>query len=313
MLKKQNGITLIALIITIIVMLILVGVTINVALNGGLFTKAEEAKKGTEIASEKEQLLNAILGTLDNNGKIHLDQIILPEGFEEVSEDDSKIIYQGPSTNQYKVDKGNGEIEEVPENEKVTPTPPNEENDILGLYGNKATYAKEFLEDGKIIVYGENVAILDGEYEITGSNMVTTTMRTLDGGTETQNVTYEVIRDEETNEIINKILFEEMEIDGELVDIYMTNKGVAGINNSIYNNREFVSQENLYMYFHEGCYDFSDRYLTGHDYFVYGGYIWIDYGGVFYVKVFKINDDSTLTEVVDTCGKSGFDIFTEVK
>ena len=37
MLKKQNGITLIALIITVIVMLILVGVTVNVALNGGLF------------------------------------------------------------------------------------------------------------------------------------------------------------------------------------------------------------------------------------------------------------------------------------
>ena len=43
--KRNKGITLIALIITIIVMLILVGVTINVAMSGGLFTTAKEAKE----------------------------------------------------------------------------------------------------------------------------------------------------------------------------------------------------------------------------------------------------------------------------
>ena len=40
--KKEKGITLIALIITIIVMLILVAVTISVALNGGLFNNAKD-------------------------------------------------------------------------------------------------------------------------------------------------------------------------------------------------------------------------------------------------------------------------------
>ena len=53
---NQKGITLIALIITIIVMLILVGVTINVALNGGLFQKAEDAKTLTQLAADKEEL-----------------------------------------------------------------------------------------------------------------------------------------------------------------------------------------------------------------------------------------------------------------
>ena len=43
--KKQKGITLIALIITIIVMLILVGVTVTTAINGGLFKKAKEGKQ----------------------------------------------------------------------------------------------------------------------------------------------------------------------------------------------------------------------------------------------------------------------------
>ena len=41
--RKNDGITLIALVITIIVMLILVGVTVSVAMQGGLFGKAREA------------------------------------------------------------------------------------------------------------------------------------------------------------------------------------------------------------------------------------------------------------------------------
>ena len=47
MMKGQKGITLVALIITIIVMLILVGVSITVAMNGGLFDKATTAREGT--------------------------------------------------------------------------------------------------------------------------------------------------------------------------------------------------------------------------------------------------------------------------
>ena len=45
--KNNNGITLIALIITIIVMLILVAVTVNVAIQGGLIEKAQIAKTKT--------------------------------------------------------------------------------------------------------------------------------------------------------------------------------------------------------------------------------------------------------------------------
>ena len=52
---RVKGITLIALIITIIVMLILVGVTLSVALNGGLISKAQEAKTKTEEAQIAER------------------------------------------------------------------------------------------------------------------------------------------------------------------------------------------------------------------------------------------------------------------
>ena len=53
--KGNKGITLIALIITIIIMLILAGVTINIAVNGGLFTQAQKAADLTNGAAQNEQ------------------------------------------------------------------------------------------------------------------------------------------------------------------------------------------------------------------------------------------------------------------
>ena len=54
--KKDSGITLIALIITIIVMLILVMVTINLAVKGDLFTYSKKAALDTNRAKTLEQL-----------------------------------------------------------------------------------------------------------------------------------------------------------------------------------------------------------------------------------------------------------------
>ena len=55
-LKNPNGITLIALVITIIVLLILAGVTINLAVNNqGIFNKAKTATRAFKNASENEQ------------------------------------------------------------------------------------------------------------------------------------------------------------------------------------------------------------------------------------------------------------------
>lgn len=59
MMKGQKGITLVALIITIIVMLILVGVSISVALNGGLFTKANTAVEKTRESQIEEAIVLA--------------------------------------------------------------------------------------------------------------------------------------------------------------------------------------------------------------------------------------------------------------
>ena len=68
--KKNKGITLIALVVTIIVLLILAGVTI-VALSGdnGILTRAQEAKEKTEEAAKREEAELADLNSyIDNNG-----------------------------------------------------------------------------------------------------------------------------------------------------------------------------------------------------------------------------------------------------
>ena len=52
--KSSNGITLIALVITIIVLIILAGVRINLVLgNNGIITRAREAKNNYQKAAEE--------------------------------------------------------------------------------------------------------------------------------------------------------------------------------------------------------------------------------------------------------------------
>ncbi len=91
--KKENkGITLIALIITIIVMLILLGIIVSIALNGGLFKTAKEATEGTKIERNKELQLSSgrieIDGTWYNSIKDYMNNkpaLELPEGWTETT------------------------------------------------------------------------------------------------------------------------------------------------------------------------------------------------------------------------------------
>ena len=52
--SKQKGITLVALVITIIILLILAGITINLLTEGGLFEKTKLAKENSKNAQLKE-------------------------------------------------------------------------------------------------------------------------------------------------------------------------------------------------------------------------------------------------------------------
>ena len=79
--RNQKGITLIALIITIIVMLILVAVTVSVALTGGIFNNAREAKTGTQRQAEKEELIAKMVGAYTSAGNFATSNVgELPSG-----------------------------------------------------------------------------------------------------------------------------------------------------------------------------------------------------------------------------------------
>ena len=58
----NKGITLVGLIVTIVIMLILAGVTISLAINGGLFERGAEATRLTDISYAEDNLRANLLG-----------------------------------------------------------------------------------------------------------------------------------------------------------------------------------------------------------------------------------------------------------
>ena len=92
--KEQNtnkGITLIALVITIIVMLILVGVTISMAVNGGLFDYAGKAAGDTNNALKAEQQLADGGIKVGDEWYDSIDDYLEGKGW--------KTVYEGEATN----------------------------------------------------------------------------------------------------------------------------------------------------------------------------------------------------------------------
>ncbi len=85
--KNKNGITLIALVITIIVMLILVAVTIRVAQDGNLFKHAANATSKTKIAAEGENELSS-----GNIGGKSIEQIVAEQTGETVAIDWEEVL-----------------------------------------------------------------------------------------------------------------------------------------------------------------------------------------------------------------------------
>lgn len=105
--KSTKGITLVALVVTIIILLILAGVTIaTLTGNNGLLNKAKDAKIATEIADIKEQIQTEILGKqAENQGNISdssLETILLKYG---TLSNEKKLIDKTLTTT-----KGNHEI-----------------------------------------------------------------------------------------------------------------------------------------------------------------------------------------------------------
>ena len=77
--KKQNtnlGITLIALVITIIALLILAGVSIAMLTGeNGILTQAQNAKIATEMKSAEEKVKLAVLAARSDNGVLTIEKL----------------------------------------------------------------------------------------------------------------------------------------------------------------------------------------------------------------------------------------------
>ena len=108
--------------ITVIVMLILVGVTINVALNGGLFEQATRAKTDTELAIDEEELQEAIVVAYDpktNTIDINVLKRELRSGWV-VSEGNAPWTCTSPNNNEFRV-SADGILTNVKEENIDTP------------------------------------------------------------------------------------------------------------------------------------------------------------------------------------------------
>ena len=115
-LKTNKGITLIALVITIIVLLILAGVTIaTLTGDNGILTKAQSAKTQNDKANEKEQIDLAVLASKINNDanidkktlKKELEKIgeIIESGIPESDEYSFPLILVGKTGTKYEIDE----------------------------------------------------------------------------------------------------------------------------------------------------------------------------------------------------------------
>ena len=70
--KSSKGITLVALVVTIIILIILAGISINMLVGtDGLITKAKQAKENIELAQTEEQTrLNELYSQLMFTGAV---------------------------------------------------------------------------------------------------------------------------------------------------------------------------------------------------------------------------------------------------
>lgn len=121
---QNNGITMISLIITIIILLILAGITIEVITGkNSLINQAEEAKQKAEIANEKEIVEKATIDAIGKNKYGDLEENELQSALDSqagkdktdiINENETLVVRFSETNRYYKVDSsGNVEIFEV--------------------------------------------------------------------------------------------------------------------------------------------------------------------------------------------------------
>ena len=156
---KNRGITLIALVVTIVVLLILAGVSISMLTGeNGIIKQASEAKEKTEIAEEKEIVELAAVGAASKNNygeiteenlEIELNEMIGPrnEDYTLVKDGENFIVTYTDSGRSYIVDV-NGNIKE---NDIAIVEPENPDDWEYTVENGVATLTK-YLGDDEILI-----------------------------------------------------------------------------------------------------------------------------------------------------------------
>ncbi len=153
--KTNNGITLIALVITIIVLLILAGVAIaTLTGDNGILTKAAQAKKDTEKASAKERIQIEVLASYNESGSLDLDVLKsnLEKNIPEATMEGDKFPITVTVDGQTFTVEANGNVEAAGSTESI------EASDIAT---NPVIFKK--VTEGKILNYGDTLKVTDAE------------------------------------------------------------------------------------------------------------------------------------------------------
>ena len=174
-LKERNGITLIALVITVIVLLILAGVTIaTLTGDNGILGKANDAKTQTEQAKEDENLKIAIAGSYGTDGKLNLKDLKDNLENQGISSNSNEFPLEVTVNGEKKKIDANGNIIESIQSLKTKGTVFKDTTTLEDTYGNQVTIPKGFkiADDSATEVTG-GIVIEDATYTNTiGSQFV---------------------------------------------------------------------------------------------------------------------------------------------
>ena len=174
-LKESKGITLIALVITIIVLLILAGVTIaTLTGDNGILKKAGDAKTQTEQAKEDENLKIAIAGSYGTDGKLNLKDLKNNLKNQGILTNSNEFPLEVTVNGEKKKIDANGNIIGSIQSLKTKGTVFNDTITLEDTYGNQVTIPKGFkiASDSATDVTG-GIVIEDATYTKTkGSQFV---------------------------------------------------------------------------------------------------------------------------------------------
>ena len=230
-------------------MLILVGVTVTVAINGGLFEKSKEAAKGTEIEREKEELTSAIATAYNvETGKVDKTKLkdALGTGWSLAEGDTAPYTVTSPKGNKFTV-SADGTIEYTVYTETIANLP--EKVEVI-KYKDLETVAnsdiKTAVDAGKIkavLKEGEYIAPIPTGFEVStvsGEN-------TISGG---------LVIKEGANEYVFIPCTEENYTEEDLGPL----TGTDGDSNERYD-----SQEQLNYYYGDNYYSYANDFTYAQD------------------------------------------------